>query len=260
MFAGGFFRQIRILLLLLTLFAVALNAWLTHWRSTSWERSLWMAVYPINGDGSQATQRYIDSLTTGDFGDIETFLAAEAHRYGVTIAEPVTVRLAIQVRDLPPPPPADGATLAIMLWSLKLRYWAYRHDAYAGPSPDIRMFVVYHDPRLNDRLRHSLGLQKGMIGVVNAFASRPLAARNNVVITHELLHTVGATDKYDPANNQPLFPQGYAEPRRQPLYPQRLAEIMGGRIPLSPRRAVMPKSLQAAAIGRQSAREIRWID
>ncbi len=259
MASGGLFRQVRILLLLLILFAVAMNAWLTHWRTTSWDRSLWMVIYPVNGDGSQATQRYIDSLSGADFRDIGAFLASEARRYAVDIDEPVTVRTAPQVRDRPPMPPAGGATPAIMLWSLKLRYWAYRHDTYAGPSPDIRMFVVYHDPKLNDRLQHSLGLQKGMIGVVNAYASPTMASRNNVVIAHELLHTVGATDKYNPQNNQPLYPQGYAEPERRPLYPQRLAEIMGGRIPLSEHRASMPKSLVSAAVGAQTAREIRWI-
>jgi hypothetical protein len=146
-----------------------------------------------------------------------------------------------------------------MLWSLKLRYWAYTHDDYDGPSPDVRMYVVYHDPQESSRLQHSLGIQKGLIGVVNAFASRNMTQSNNVVIAHEFLHTVGASDKYDPANNRPLYPQGYAEPGRQPLYPQRRAEIMGGRIPLSQSRSVMPESLSQAAIGEQTALEIRWI-
>jgi hypothetical protein len=95
--------------------------------------------------------------------------------------------------------------------------------------------------------------------VVNAFASPALAARNNVVISHEFLHTVGATDKYDPATNLPRYPIGFAEPDRQPLYPQRLAEIMGGRIPLSEHRAVMPQSLAKATIGPLTAREIGWL-
>ena len=31
---------------------------------------------------------------------------------------------------------------------------------------------------------------------------------NNVVIAHELLHTVGATDKYDPVTDAPRIPDG----------------------------------------------------
>lgn len=259
MASKGFFRQLRILLLLLVLFAVAMNAWLTRVRTTSWERTLWVAVYPINGDDSAVTQAYIDGLRNDDFADIDSFLAAQARHYGVPVSEPVNVRLAAQVQERPPMPPAGGDTLSIMFWSLRLRYWAFTHNGYDGPTPDIEMYVVYHDPKETSRLQHSLGLQKGLIGVVNAFASPAMAARNNVVIAHEFLHTVGATDKYNPADNQPLYPQGYAEPEREPLYPQRLAEIMAGRIPLSEQRAVMPKSLAEAVVGPSTALEIRWV-
>jgi len=260
MASAGFYRQLRITILLVVLFFVAMNTWLTEARTRSWNSTLWMVVYPVNGDGSRTTQRYIDGLTADDFDGIETFVAAQARGYRVALSDPLTVRLAPQVEHQPPMPPAAGGTLSIMLWSLQLRYWAFTHDNYDGPDPDIQMFVVYHDPAENGRLQHSLGIQKGMIGVVNAFASPALAARNSVVIAHEFLHTVGASDKYDPATNQPLYPIGFAEPQREPLYPQRLAEIMGGRVPLSAHDAVMPKSLMACSIGTETALEIGWIN
>ena len=56
---------------------------------------------------------------------------------------------------------------------------------------------------------------------------------DDMVIAHELLHTLGATDKYDLRTNQPAHPDGFAEPDREPLYPQSFAELMGGRIPVS---------------------------
>ena len=99
-----------------------------------------------------------------------------------------------------------------------------------------------------------------MIGVVNAYAGRSMAQRNNVVIAHEFLHTVGASDKYDMVNNQPNYPDGYAEPDRTPLYPQRKAEIMGGRIPLSRHDAVMPPSVAKSSIGNRTAQEINWLN
>ena len=80
------------------------------------------------------------------------------------------------------------------------------------------------------------------------------------IIAHEFLHTLGATDKYDPTDGQPLAPHGLAEPERSPLYPQRYAEIMGGRIARSADEAIIPKSLKYAVIGRQTASEIRLID
>ena len=52
---------------------------------------------------------------------------------------------------------------------------------------------------------------------------------NDMVMAHELLHTLGATDKYDPASDAPRFPEGYGDPRQVPLYPQQFAELMAGR-------------------------------
>lgn len=260
MASGGFFRKFRITLLLLVLFFVGMNSWLTKLRTTDWKEPLWVVIYPVNGDGRSATARYIRQLSNTDFKSVEDFLAREAHRYGLGITEPVTVKLAPEVTELPPLPPVDGSTLSIMMWSLRLRYWAATHDTFEGPEPDIQMYVVYYDPQTHQRLRHSLGLQKGLIGVVNAFASPTQAQRNNVVIAHEFLHTVGASDKYDPQNNQPLYPEGFAEPDRNPVYPQKYAEIMAGRIPVASHSAVMPNSLSSCVVGPLTAREIHWTD
>ena len=140
-----------------------------------------------------------------------------------------------------------------------MRYWAWLNGAFDGPKPHVRIFVLYHDPDRVTRVSHSLGLQKGLLGVVNAFASQGQAAQNDVVIAHELLHTLGATDKYDPRTNQPAFPDGYADPQRQPRLPQEYAEIMAGRVPVTLEQAEMPDSLEAVLIGAKTAHEINWV-
>jgi hypothetical protein len=140
-----------------------------------------------------------------------------------------------------------------------MRYWAWWHDTHKGPRPDVRIFVSYHDPARSSRLPHSTGLQKGLLGVVNAFASADMDGSNNVVIAHELLHTLGATDKYDFSANLPVYPDGYAEPDAKPLHPQRRAEIMAGRIPLSDSRADTPHGMHQVVIGQKTAREINWL-
>ena len=56
------FKAIRITLLLLILFFVAVSTWLTQSRSTDWNNSLWVKIYPINGDGSTESTRYIEAL------------------------------------------------------------------------------------------------------------------------------------------------------------------------------------------------------
>lgn len=259
--AGGFWRHLRIAVLLTVLFGVAGDAWLTTLRTTSWDEPLWVGIYPINADGSPATARYIAGLDSEQFAPVADFLAREAERYGLAQTRPVQIRLAAEIRERPPMPPPQNERLAIVLWSLQMRYWAWRmQHTVDGPPSNIQMFVQYFDPQLTDRVAHSIGLQKGLLGVVNAFAAPRMAGQNNVVIAHELLHTVGATDKYDLANSQPLYPHGYADPDRIPLYPQTRAEIMGGRIPLSETAADLPMSLNKVIVGPATAAEIRWTE
>jgi len=81
---------------------------------------------------------------------------------------------------------------------------------------------------------------------------------NNVVIAHEILHTLGATDKYDPATLAPIYPDGYGDPEREPRFPQELTEIMAGRYALDASTFEMPASLADVVVGEATAREIRW--
>lgn len=252
------FRQLRILFLLFILLLVAASTWLNKARTTDWDRPLIVVIYPINGDSSSTSRHYIKQLSTEHFQPIEGFFRDEATHYGLSLQNPVELVLAPQLNEIPPVPPQDRNLLGVMWWSLKMRYWAWQVSGNGGPAADIQMFVLYHDPASNPRLEHSLGLQKGLLGVVHAFASRREAGGNRVVIAHELLHTLGATDKYDLTTNQPVFPIGYAEPERQPVLPQVTAEIMAGRIPITPTRAVQARNFNDVLIGEFTALEIHW--
>jgi hypothetical protein len=255
------FKAFRIAVLLFILMIVAVNTWLAQTRSTDWNNSLWIKIYPINADGSEISDQYIRKLDAEDFASIEAFIAREVARYGISISRPVRVELGRQIREQPPAVRNDLGVLGIMTWSLKLRWWASRiAGAQDDIDPDVRMFVRYHDPERRVALDNSVGLQKGMVGIVNARASRRQNGSNNVIIAHEFLHTLGATDKYDPLDGQPFVPDGLAEPDRKPLYPQRLAEIMGGRIALAEDDAVIPKGLRFAMIGPLTANEINLLD
>lgn len=252
-------KKLRIAILLLILVNVGIGAWLARVRTTSWERPLRVAVFPIAADASPATSRYIAALSTETFTPVDEFFREEAKRYGLTLARPVELRVAHRVAKLPPPPPYGGSGLSVLLWSLRMRFWAWRHGDVDGPAPHVRLFVVFHDPGLTTTVPHSLGLQKGLLGVVHAFASDEQTAQNKVVVAHELLHTVGASDKYDPATNLPRFPDGFGDPQQQPLLPQRFAEIMAGRIAVSRTEAQMPADLGAVVVGVATAREINWV-
>lgn len=253
------FRALRITILLVLLFFVGMNAWLIKLRTTDWDQSLRVVVYPINGDGSKTSSDYISSLDTYAFESIEYYMQHEAERYELELRNPIRITLASKIDKIPPRPPRDRNRLGVILWSLKIRYWAFSSDTYEGPTPDIQMFVLYFNPRVHKELDHSLGLEKGLIGMVNAFSGREREAKNNVVIAHEMLHTVGATDKYNLATSQPVYPEGYAKPDKKPLFPQEKAEIMACSIPLSENKTVMPEGLMHTVIGEKTAREIRWI-
>ncbi len=255
------FKAIRITLLLLVLFFVSVSTWLTQARSTDWNDSLWVKIYPINGDGSAASRDYIQSLDLDDFSAIEEFVAKEAGRFGRGITRPVRMELGDEIREQPPAMSDQPSGLTIMLWSLKMRWWASSvTDSQDSPDPDVRIFVRYHTPRDAFVLENSVGLQKGMVGIVNAYAGRRHVGTNNVIIAHEFLHTLGATDKYDPTTGLPEFPSGFAEPERTPRFPQEFAEIMGGRIPQADNDAIIPKSLRYVTIGTETADEIRLTD
>ena len=251
------FKAIRISILLFLLVFVGLSTMLTQARSTDWNNSLWIKVYPINADGSGEATEYIEGLKTSDFEGIEAFLKQETERYSRAINRPVRIELGTEVDEQPPELGDQPGGLSVMLWSLKMRWWAGSATSDQDRiDPDVRIFVRYHNPDLTVVLENSVGLQKGMVGIVNGYASRRFRGTNNVIIAHEFLHTLGATDKYSAADGQPVAPDGLGEPDRKPLYPQRYAEIMGGRIAASENDAFIPKSLKYAVIGSLTASEI----
>jgi len=251
-------KTLRVAALLLILVLVALTTWQDRYRSTRWREPLFVAIYPIAADDSPATMRYVDSLDEGEFKAIDRFFAREAARYPLRTDEPFRSRLRPALEDRPPQRTPTAGPVATALWSLKLRYWAWRVSRHAREPEDVRIFVLYHDPALTPTVPHSLGLTKGLIGVVYAFAAPEMTAENNVVIAHELLHTVGATDKYDPANDAPRFPEGLGDPGQAPLYPQRYAELMAGRRMLASDRWEQASSLDEIVVGAATALEIRW--
>lgn len=254
----GFFSQLRLALLLLLLLVVILNTWLSKVRTTDWQEPLWVAVYPINADERTDTQLFINALQDDHFDDIEDFFTREASRYGVILEKPLEVFLAPEVEGQPPKPPRQASILESVIWSLKLRYWAWGNDRWSLPtSPDIKIYLRLFSTQNTHILEHSLGLQKGMIGVVNGFSSVDYQAQNNFVTVHEILHTLGASDKYN-LQNLPVWPEGFADPYQEPLYPQYRAEIMGGRMLQSESFALIPDNLTQVVVGPKTAKEINW--
>ena len=255
-----FFGSVRLAILLAALVFVALGAWLDHRRSTDWDGTLRVTVYPVAIDTDSATTRFVAGLDRDSFAGITGFIADEGSRYGVGIDEPVSVRVSHAVREPPPAAPTDPGPLSVALWSLRLRYWAWRVAANDPlPPPDVQVFALYHTPDGGQVAPDSTGLRKGLVAVTHVFSGPDAAASNQVVLTHEFLHTLGATDKYDQRTGQPLAPIGLGDPAQDPPYPQETGEIMAGRVAMSAQSAEIPDSLSQMTVGPVTAREIGWL-
>lgn len=252
-------RGLRIGFLLLVLLVVAAQAWIDRFSTTRWQRTVYVGAFPVSADGSPATADYLAQLDQAKIAEVGDFVTSEARRYGVDVDEPIVLRLYPALASAPPALDAGANVLTRIAWSLRLRYYRYRMLAAVSPRPQIAMFLVYHDPALASSLPHSAGLQRGLTAVVHVFASRSQEAQNRIVMAHELLHTFGATDKYDLAGGLPKYPDGFADRQLSPLYPQRAAEIMAVKVPLSAVEARMPDSLHDERVGPVTAREIGWL-
>lgn len=254
------FKYLRIAVLLTILLIVAGDKWLTGSRLSSWEKPLWVTIYPVLAEPSRAVNAYVDGLTVADFDEIGRFIKQQAAHHGRTIDSPLVIQVARPMTATPPAIPLESNGLGVAWWSLKMRWWLFRHTGQDGLArDDVRMFVLYQDaPPGRQLIERSVAIKNGGYGIVNAVASRQKAAHNRIVIAHELMHVLGASDKYDIGSGQPIMPEGLGDPGRSPLYPQKRAEIMAGRIAVSDSRWRMAPGLRDCVVGDVTAAEIGW--
>lgn len=251
------FKQIRIALLLIILILVVHHHFNDRSRIASWTNPLFIAIYPVNADGRDLSRRYIERLEQRDFAEIRRFLEREGARYGIELTRPVYVQLGKPVRETLSTPPIDGNFFQRAAWITGIRWWRWRFDDQ-GMDPDVIVLARYFEPTDGLELPHSTGVEQIRVAIANIFASDSMSGQNLVVLTHEILHTIGATDKYDLSSGLPIYPHGFAHPDLQPLLPQRIAEIMAGRVPVTESSARQAESLRQVVIGPKTAEEIGW--
>ena len=248
-------KKIRVLCLLIILLIVAVNAYRDN--NQDWGKPIFVLLHPINADSRPSTQAYIQSLSELSLSEAQQYLQNTAQRYR---GQPTYIyfKLGREIKVLPPKVPDQAGLLDVILWSLKFRYYAWQQHKRVDGAPSVTLFLNYYDPTQRKELKHSTALENGRIGSVNLFASKKQSEQNKIVLAHELLHAFGATDKYDLASGQPIFPIGYADPNQQPLFPQAKAELMAGHIPTSQTQSKMPDSLAQTVINELTANEIGW--
>lgn len=251
-------KFLRICILLFILLIVWQGTQTQKALSTNWDIPLDVIYYPINADGLASTDEYIANLKEKDLASINRFLVKQGKRYDLDLDTAINFTIDKSATEKPPLPPKNGSALSNALWSLKFRWWTRQYKPEDLKVWQIRLYTLYYTPKDNMQLPHSTGLQKGLVGLIHLFADRQQNTGNNIVTTHELLHTLGASDKYDLRTGQPIFPDGYGNPEQSPLYPQRKSEIMAVQIAISENEKVFPNSFKSVVVGEKTAGEIGW--
>lgn len=193
---------------------------------------------------------------------LEDRLADEARRIRPGMVRPFRFKVfgPVEAAAAAPEPASDGVVdLAKQAWNQSR--WLAKIDPAAGVVDDhwdTRIYVEARKPASEKRsFVEGQSQEGGRIGVVAVELDPSMADFTLFVVAHELLHTLGATDKYD-ASGFALDPIGLAEPDLVPRYPQRFAEVMARNRPLAPGREAIPAKLDELAVGGLTAREIGW--
>jgi len=184
------------------------------------------------------------------YGGAKGFLDVDVHGPWGRVVEPPD----LEDPDLPP-------------WKVGLRAWQYAqyfHELVTdqGKDPDdyaARVYVVY-SRNSDDLASHSRGSEQGRVAVVYVDLGEKNPGYAALTVAHEMAHTLGAQDFYEPATSLAKHPEGFVEPFADPLYPQRFAELMAADVPTGPRAEREVRSLDEVRIGYATARDMGWID
>jgi hypothetical protein len=262
--AGTIFRNIRIAVLVSVLGVVLIYAWNDVRRRkarTEWQSTVQVALVLLEREPVQAAA--MTQIKTRA-PELENRLTAEMARYrGMREPRPFsfTIYGPIAVTAPPPRPAGDSvAELARHAWNT----WLYFRDVdrraeVEWRAADSRIYLVLRPPE-NERRKTVEGQseQGGRVGSVEVELDESMVDFALFVATHELFHTLGATDKYD-AVGRARVPDGLPEPQRSPLYPQTSAEIMARNVVISSGQERPPETLAELSVGPVTAREIGWL-
>ncbi len=151
-------------------------------------------------------------------------------------------------------------------WMLGIRAWQYAryfHNLVVDQGEDpkdyaARLYLVYSRDQM-DLAAHSRGSERGRVAAVYVDLDEQNPGYGALTVAHELAHTLGAQDFYDPRTFLAQHPEGFVEPFVDPLYPQEFAELMAGDIPTGPSSEREARSLDDVRIGYATARDLGWI-
>lgn len=196
--------------------------------------------------------------------ELERRLAAEFRRYRPTAAEPAIQIVTYGPIDVAAPPPAPTGEGFFSLVEHAVALYRYTSDVDARAQVpthglDSRIYLVATQPSVGvQRFVEGFSESGGRVGVARVELDATTVDLGLFVAAHELLHTLGATDKYH-ADGSAHLPEGLGDPQQRPLYPQLTTEVMARSRVLAPGSESVPDTLDELRVGRWTAREIGWV-
>lgn len=229
-------------------------------RRNEWEATLNIAVIlldeaPVDEDALRALS---DRAAAA-----EDRLALEHARYQPGRPRPFHFELFGPAHVSQRPPELGGDSLTeLLVHTWELRRYVHHVDAALGVDRgrfDSRVYTTLR-PASSDAKTHVEGQSEtgGRVAQVRVELDASMVDLAWIVITHELLHTLGASDKYLPGG-ETRIPEGLADPDRSPRFPQDQVEVMARNRPLAADREVIPTTLAELGVGPLTAREIGWL-
>ena len=226
-----------------------------------WRRPLHVAVVLVH-DGPLRPE--ISALFSSRAMSVSDHFLGERRRYRAEARRPFWFHVVgpVPVVAPPPSPPEDDGLLARAEHGWALWKALRTIDTDAGLDRqvfDARVYVHARAAPLGraPRFVEGAGQKDGEVGLVEVDLEPRMVDQAWIAIVHEVMHMVGATDKYD-ERGRARIPEGLAEPELSPTLPQRAVEIMVGERPTGPDTGVLASDLTEVQVGPFTAMEIGW--
>lgn len=256
------FFFVRVSVLLAVLAIVLLYAWHDVARRRArnkWEEPLTIGLVVVRQGPVDAAAV---AKLAGRVRALEDRLASEFRRRGGGFAPIRFVTYGpVDAATPPPPAPVEDGVVELVRHTFARWRWTRAIDAEADVRArglDGRLYVVARPAEGDTQTVEGLSEQGGRVGIALVELDEEMVDFALFVATHELFHTLGASDQYGP-DGRAKDPGGFAEPDRRPRWPQRWAEVMARARPVAPGVEETPESLDELAVGDATAREIGWI-
>jgi hypothetical protein len=252
-------------MLLAVLVLVLVYAWHDFTRRaarTAWREPLDVGIVlltlesePVPDADLIALQQRVSALEQTLSAEFARYRDAPQAMFQLSVFGPLQVATA-------PPQPEGGSVWALLRHNYQL--WRYTRSVDAAAAVparamESRIYVLVLPVKDQFQFVEGFSQQGGHLGIARVQVDESTADLALFVVAHELLHTLGASDKYDSAG-EAVLPQGLGDNEQQPLYPQRYAEVMARNRVLAPGHERSVESLSELRVGPWTAREIGWTE